>query len=177
MKAFKLLIQYLCWVLVIVVFEKFGPFYAAEFMSIKLFMVFPDYPFFFSFFSFLAAPEHMEFRGQRSDPICSYELCLSCGNTRSFNPLCWAGDQTCLLMLQRCYWSHCATMGTPLIILLISVGYKVMSLMNDLYFHFPFLSVLLEIYEFYLFLKNHIFIPLIFFKLFSYFQFHCFLLL
>ena len=30
---------------------------------------------------------------------------------RSFNPLCWATNQTCILALQRCYHSHCATAG------------------------------------------------------------------
>ena len=38
-----------------------------------------------SFFSppFLAAPWHMEFLGQGSDPSCSCNLCQSCGNARS----------------------------------------------------------------------------------------------
>ena len=33
----------------------------------------------------------------------SLELHHSCGNARSFNPLCWAGHQTCIPTLQRHY--------------------------------------------------------------------------
>ena len=60
----------------------------------------------FFFFSFLTTPWHIEFQGQRS------HLGSSCGNTRSFNPPCWAGDGTCLLALQRCHRSCCTTAGT-----------------------------------------------------------------
>ena len=42
----------------------------------------------------------MEFPGQELDPSCS----------------CNFGDQTCVLALQRCCWSHCATAGTPWIV-------------------------------------------------------------
>ena len=46
-------------------------------------------------FSFLVVPYHMKFPGQGSDPSCSRDLCCSCSNAGSFNPLHWAGDQTC----------------------------------------------------------------------------------
>ena len=29
------------------------------------------------------------------------------------NPLCQAGDQTCVPVLPRCCWSHCTTLGAP----------------------------------------------------------------
>ena len=46
----------------------------------------------------------MEFPGQGSDLSCSFDLCYSCSNGRSFNLLCWARDLTCILALQRnCY--------------------------------------------------------------------------
>ena len=35
-----------------------------------------------------------KFLGQGLNPSCSCHLCHSCSNTRSFNPLCQAGDQT-----------------------------------------------------------------------------------
>lgn len=43
------------------------------------------------FFSFLAAPCHMEFPGQGT-PSCSYNLHCSCRNAGSFNLQCWAKD-------------------------------------------------------------------------------------
>ena len=73
------------------------------------------YIYIYIFFSFLATPRHIEFPDQRSDLSCSCNLCHSCGNTRSFNPLRWTGDQTFILGLQRCCWSHYTTVGTPLI--------------------------------------------------------------
>ena len=39
-------------------------------------------------------------------------LRCSCGNTRSFNPLCQARDRTCILALQRHHQYHCTTLGT-----------------------------------------------------------------
>ena len=39
-------------------------------------------------------------------------LRCSCGTTRSFNPLCQARDQTCILALQRHHQYHCTTLGT-----------------------------------------------------------------
>ena len=43
----------------------------------------------------------MEFLGQGSDSSHSCHLCHSCSGARSFNPLCWARDRTCILSLQR----------------------------------------------------------------------------
>ena len=40
---------------------------------------------------------HMEFRGQESDLSRSCNLCCSCSNARSFNPLCRARDRTSIL--------------------------------------------------------------------------------
>ena len=51
---------------------------------------------------FLDIPWHMEFLGQGAD------LSHSCGDAGSFNPLCWARDQTCVLVLQRYSQSRCA---------------------------------------------------------------------
>ena len=42
----------------------------------------------------------MDFPGQGSDLSC--DLCCSCGNTGSLNPLCWAGERTCILAQQSC---------------------------------------------------------------------------
>ena len=44
---------------------------------------------------FLAVQGHMESLGQGSDPSHSCDVYSSCGNTRSFKPLCQAGDWTC----------------------------------------------------------------------------------
>ena len=68
---------------------------------------------FFFFFFFVDCHTHMEFPGQGSDLSCSFDLCHYCDNTGSFNPLCLAGDQTCILALQRCHQSRCATVETP----------------------------------------------------------------
>ena len=63
---------------------------------------------------FLAAAWHVEFPGEGSDPSHSCNLCYSCSNARSFNPLCQARDQTCVLVPQRHYGSHCTTVtGVP----------------------------------------------------------------
>ena len=50
----------------------------------------------FFFFFFWPPPRHMEFPGQGSDLSCRCNLC--CSNTSSFNPLCQARDQTCVLV-------------------------------------------------------------------------------
>ena len=65
------------------------------------------------FFFFFGRPVHMEFPGQGSDLSRCCDLHCSCGNTGSFNPLCWAGVRTCDLALQRHCQSRCATAGTP----------------------------------------------------------------
>ena len=56
---------------------------------------------------FLAAPWHMGFPGPgiRSEPQLWPMLRLQC---QILNPLCWAGDWTCVLVLQRCSGSWCA---------------------------------------------------------------------
>ena len=56
-------------------------------------------------FGFFTTWQHMEFLGHGSDPI---HLHCSFGNARSFNPLCQARNQTCIL--KHC---HCATAGSP----------------------------------------------------------------
>ena len=62
------------------------------------------YPFSRTFFpSVLASLQHVAFPGQRSDSSYSCNLCHSCSNSGSFNLLCQAGDQTCVLALQRCH--------------------------------------------------------------------------
>ena len=65
-------------------------------------------------FFFLATLWHVEFLGQESHLSHCCNLCYSCSNARSFNPLCRAGDGTCIPVLQSCHRSHCATAGTPL---------------------------------------------------------------
>ena len=40
--------------------------------------------YYYYFFLFLAAPWHVEFLGQGSDPSCRCDLCCSCGNAGSF---------------------------------------------------------------------------------------------
>ena len=64
-------------------------------------------PFEIFFFSFSDVLQHVEFPVQGSDLSCS------CNNTGSFNPLCWARDWTCILVLQEYCQSCCATVGTP----------------------------------------------------------------
>ena len=73
----------------------------------------------FLHFSFLAALRHMEFLSRGSSPSCGHNLQHRCGNTGSLNTLCQAGDQTCMLALQRCHRYHCATAGTALPLILI----------------------------------------------------------
>ena len=54
---------------------------------------------FFFFFSFFLspAPQRMEFLGQGLDLSCSFYLHHKCSHSGSFNSLCQAKDQTCLL--------------------------------------------------------------------------------
>ena len=61
------------------------------------------------FFPFFGPPGHMAFLDQRSDPSHICDLCHSCSNTRFFNPLCWARDWICILLLQRHCWTLCVT--------------------------------------------------------------------
>ena len=75
---------------------------------IPWFLVFGGRWFFWWGVGVLATPWHMEFQGQESNLSRSGGLPHSCSNDGSFNPLCRAGDQTLILVLQR----H-ATVGTP----------------------------------------------------------------
>lgn len=49
-----------------------------------------------------------------------------CGNAGSFNLLCGAENQTCVLALQRCRQSCCATAGTPLLLTRNDLGWVVL---------------------------------------------------
>ena len=71
-----------------------------------------EFFFSFSFVYSLAALHHMEFLGQGLDSSHICDLGCSWSNTRSFNPLCQAGDQTCTLVMQRHHRCLCATAGT-----------------------------------------------------------------
>ena len=92
--------------------SSFGSFPYGVSASQKLFLK-------FIYFPFLAASRHMEFPGQGSDLSCSCNLLHSCGNTRSFKPLCWAEGITSVLVLQKCCRSRYTTAGTPRNLLLI----------------------------------------------------------
>ena len=65
------------------------------------------------FFSFLAAPGHVEFPDQGSDLGHSADLRCSCDSAGSFNPQCWARVRTYILALQKHHQSCCATARTP----------------------------------------------------------------
>ena len=65
------------------------------------------------FFFFSCHPASGGIPRQGSDLSHSRNLHHSCGNTRSFNPLCWAGDRACVLVLQRNHCSLCTTARTP----------------------------------------------------------------
>ena len=65
--------------------------------------------------AFMAAPDSIwKFPGQRLNPS------HSCGNTRSFNPLLWARDQTCASPVIRAsavrFLTHWGMAGTPVLI-------------------------------------------------------------
>ena len=55
----------------------------------------------------------MEFLGRGSDLSHSSDLCCSCSNVRSFNPLCRAGESNLCTGAERCCRPHCTTAGTP----------------------------------------------------------------
>ena len=71
-------------------------------------------PFVRIFFSFSTAPRHMEFLGQGSDLSHSCNLRHSSSHARSFDPLCQAGDRTCIPAFRRHCQSHCTAAGAPL---------------------------------------------------------------
>ena len=73
---------------------------------------------FFFFPPFLAALWHMEFLGQGSDPSQSCDLHHSYSTPDPLTHCAGLGNRTCVLAPQRCHQSHCATLGTPISILL-----------------------------------------------------------
>ena len=64
-----------------------------------------------SFFLFHFQPPCGIWSSWAGDQIWAAAVTYS--NTRSFNPLYQAGDWTCVLELQRCPQSYCATVETP----------------------------------------------------------------
>ena len=68
---------------------------------------------YFGFFSFLVAPQHMEFPGQGSDLSHSLKPKPQLQQHWILNPLCQAGGQSHIPALPRHLQSHCTTAGTP----------------------------------------------------------------
>ena len=94
---------------------------------------------FFFFFFFFWPPQGIwssQARDQIPAAVLTYVLCI-CGNTGSFNPLCWAGERTWVLLLQRHHQCHCTTSGTPKLFLIPFVVQKFFILC--LFFIFIFL--------------------------------------
>ena len=56
---------------------------------------------------FISAAPQWEFPKPQFWPTPQWQLCWI------LNPLCQAGDWTCVPALQRCHRSHCTTPGTP----------------------------------------------------------------
>ena len=58
-----------------------------------------------------------KFLGEGLNPSHSCKLCHSCGNNGSFNPLCRAGDWTCVSAATWAsavgFLTYCTTVGTP----------------------------------------------------------------
>ena len=75
-------------------------------------------PFLPSFLPFFYGCSHgiWKFPSQGSNPSGSCDLCLSCGHTGCFNPLCWAKDWTCTSSVTWAtavgFLTHCITVGT-----------------------------------------------------------------
>ena len=61
--------------------------------------------FFFFIFFFLATLQHMEFLGQGPRSRLQLQFMPQLWKYQILNPLCQAGDWTCVLALQRCHWS------------------------------------------------------------------------
>ena len=66
----------------------------------------------------MAVPTSMwKFLGKGLDLSCSCDLYCSCSNARSFNLLCWAGNQThtsvATIATAVEFLTHCPTVGTP----------------------------------------------------------------
>ena len=72
------------------------------------------------FYFFMATPTGMKFPSQGLNPSCSCNLCHSCGNARSFNPLHQAGGWNRGSAVTRAaavrFLTHCAREGTPLFV-------------------------------------------------------------
>ena len=110
-KAFRATSQYLSEVLAVFVdlCEVFVVYTTFCLISVR----FTGQGFRFTFFFFFGCPMAHGVPEQWSDLSQSCELWLSCGNIRSYNPLCLARARTCILVLQRHCWTHWATAGTP----------------------------------------------------------------
>ena len=66
----------------------------------------------FCFSSFFWPPWHLESLRQGSDLSQSCNLYLKCSSTRSLTHCAGPGIKPVFLPLQRCYQSHCPTVGT-----------------------------------------------------------------
>ena len=77
------------------------------YLSVVSCKYFPRFFLFFCIFSFLAAPQHMEFPGQGSE----LNLSCSCGNTRSLTGCAGQGWNLCPWSPEMLP-SHCITVGT-----------------------------------------------------------------
>ena len=64
------------------------------------------------FFFFFGLPKAYGIRSKQ--PKLQLQQC------QILNPLCWTGDQTFVLSLPSHCWSHCATVGTPIMGFLIA---------------------------------------------------------
>ena len=72
---------------------------------------------YFFFFLWLH-PQHVEVSGPETESeLAAATLHHSCGNAGSFNPLHWAGAQTCISAVTQAtvagFLIHCTTAGTP----------------------------------------------------------------
>ena len=71
------------------------------------------------FFSYILWPhlQHMEVPSQWLNLSCICDLHCSCGNARSFNPLCRTRNWTCAFTVNQAaavgFLTHCTTVGTP----------------------------------------------------------------
>ena len=89
------------------------------------------------FFFFLAALRHLEFLGQESDPSRSCDPPCSSGNARSFSPLC-RGESILEPSAAGMLLIHCATEGTPQLILSIKyLKQSVEAMLPHTHVHWP----------------------------------------
>ena len=107
------------------------------FPLVKIFMYWPNkhttiiqhclsFFLFFFFFPFLAAPQHVEFPGQGSDPTHSRDLSHTCCNTRSLSHC--AGIEPASQLPQDAGQSWCAISGT------LVLPFFQFSTLNGIYF-------------------------------------------